>query len=245
MDRDSIFTQLLDQHDAMLDTKEDVLDPIEKFLNGPQWKIYQDAKRLLNEQQANAPILGLHYTTLQSLVADPDCYTKMVDIKQETEELDLVVSATLRDKNLCAYSAFYIRPAEIHTIDHFLPKSKRLDLAFEWNNFRFCCSLVNSKKKDATDILDPFQIQPLWFALNFWDFSIYPSDELPIPLKIQVQHTIDTLGLNRNPFKNRRKFDYDEYKTCPDSLRKYSPFVWQEAERQGYPETAPTGFWFY
>ena len=145
-------------------------------------------------------------------------------------------------KNLCAYSAFYIRPAEIHTIDHFLPKSKRLDLAFEWNNFRSCCALVNSKKKDATDILDPFQIQPLWFALNFWDFSIYPSDELPIPLKIQVQHTIDTLGLNRNPFKNRRKFDYDEYKTCPDSLRKYSPFVWQEAERQGYPETAPTGF---
>jgi hypothetical protein len=45
---------------------------------------------------------------------------------------------------ICAYSAQWIsRPEGNPTVDHFLPKSAKPELAYEWHNFRLACLTLN------------------------------------------------------------------------------------------------------
>ena len=54
---------------------------------------------------------------------------------------------------ICAYLAIYIeRTAGGVTVDHYAPKSKRPDLAYEWDNYRLSSSIVNSRKRDYDDV---------------------------------------------------------------------------------------------
>ena len=69
---------------------------------------------------------------------------------------------------ICAYSCFYIhRITGGTTVEHFAPKSRKLGLAFEWNNYRLVCALMNSRKSDYEDVLDPFSIKKGTFELDF------------------------------------------------------------------------------
>ena len=68
---------------------------------------------------------------------------------------------------ICAFTCFRIeRVTGAHSVEHFRPKSLYPELAYEWDNFRLVCSLMNSRKKDGEDILDPFEIPHHTFNLN-------------------------------------------------------------------------------
>ena len=49
---------------------------------------------------------------------------------------------------ICAYLALYIEYATgTPSVDHVVPKSKKWDRVYEWDNYRLACSLINAKKK--------------------------------------------------------------------------------------------------
>ena len=52
-----LLNHLRDFEDALLDAKEDLLDPIKSFMHGPQRKVYDEAIAFLREQEANFPDL--------------------------------------------------------------------------------------------------------------------------------------------------------------------------------------------
>ncbi|MBN8626055.1 MAG: hypothetical protein J0M17_11250, partial [Planctomycetes bacterium] len=52
---DFYLTELARQTDALLDAKEQVLDPVRHFMNGAQKEIYANARRYLAAQEANFP----------------------------------------------------------------------------------------------------------------------------------------------------------------------------------------------
>src|SRR5436305_12258428 len=43
---------------------------------------------------------------------------------------------------ICAYSAHWIPFTDNPNIDHYIPKSVRPDLAYEWDNYRLACSFA-------------------------------------------------------------------------------------------------------
>lgn len=137
----------------------------------------------------------------------------------------------------CAFlSVYFERVTGTGSVDHFVAKSQRTDLAYEWSNYRLACSRMNSRKRDCNDVLDPFEIENGWFHLETVSGSIYPNSSLSLDQQTAVQATIDRLGLDDPANREMRARHYQEYREgfyTADFLQKRSPFVWLEAQRQG------------
>ncbi|MGW8158709.1 MAG: hypothetical protein ACWGKN_09380 [Desulfoprunum sp.] len=138
---------------------------------------------------------------------------------------------------VCAYlCVFFERVMGGGSVDHFIAKSANARLAYDWNNYRLVCSTMNSRKRDYTDVLDPFFLAPDLFRLQLSTGHIYPNPSLDVRAMRIVEETIDRLGLDDPQCRELRARwyqDYLEYGLPADYLKKKSPFVWQEANRQG------------
>jgi hypothetical protein len=137
----------------------------------------------------------------------------------------------------CAYLAvFFERVTGGASVDHFIAKSDRADLAYEWSNYRLACSTMNSRKWTYDDVLDPFEVLEGWFHVELVSGRIYANPGLPEPTRKRIDHTIKRLRLDDYGNREMRARHYQEYRENfynAEFLRKRSPFVWYEAERQG------------
>lgn len=143
--------------------------------------------------------------------------------------------------HICAYSAQWIsRPEGSPTVDHFLPKSAKPELAYEWHNFRLACLTLNNKKRTELDVIDPFELPVNSFILDFPSLIIKPNPELLYPLKERVISTINRLQLNDYDkcIDGRLEWlkTYYEDNSTFDSLKRKAPFIAYELERQGLAE---------
>ena len=137
---------------------------------------------------------------------------------------------------ICAYSCFRIhRVTGARSADHFAAKSLHYRRAYEWSNYRLCCSRLNARKNVVSEILDPFKIEAGWFQLELVGFQVYPDRSRPRTLQARIQHTIDRLGLNGFDFRRDRTEDAEQYWSKNVSLtvlKQESPFVAAELKRQ-------------
>lgn len=149
----------------------------------------------------------------------------------------------LRYNKICAYSAERIFPAngkKQHSIDHFIPKFKDINLAFvyEWSNFRLCLKQINNFK-DSDFVIDPFKIKYDWFIIDFEANRIKPNTGLNPILRLEIINTIRILDLNNIIFQNKRTAWIDKYYkgiTDLNGLQQKAPFIRYEIMRQGYEE---------
>jgi len=140
---------------------------------------------------------------------------------------------------VCAYLCIYIEKAlRAHSVDHFVPKSKKIEHAYRWSNYRLACPSMNSRKQSFEDVLDPFELDDETFHINFLDGSIAPNPALPKVARETAQDTIDRLGLDEEDCRKMRRETYDDYRQRSDPadfllyLAKKSPFVASEIRRQ-------------
>ena len=140
-------------------------------------------------------------------------------------------------RGVCSYLCVHIpQGTALRSVDHFLAKSKRRDLIYEWSNYRLACSLMNSRKREFDDVLDPFEVEDGWFILEFSFLQILPNPELDEATQARVQATIDRLKLNDNECLQARATYFEPYqegKLSFDQLARWSPFVAAEMKRQG------------
>jgi len=115
-------------------------------------------------------------------------------------------------------------------VDHFLSKKFHRDLAYDWNNYRYIASIVNSYKGTHDDkILDPFEIQPGWFEVQLPSMLLKRTDLVPPALRAKADFTLKQLRLV-NGYKvrrNRRRW-YEDHKDrgLPlANLADYAPLV--------------------
>jgi hypothetical protein len=138
---------------------------------------------------------------------------------------------------VCAYLCIYIEvPVKGHSVDHFVPKSLDVALACRWSNYRLASLGLNARKRDFTDVLDPFTIAPDTFHINFSNGKIYPNPSLPSGVRIKGQATIKRLDLDSYECREMRRGHFDEYNLRGMPLvilARRSPFVWREIIRQG------------
>lgn len=137
---------------------------------------------------------------------------------------------------VCAYLAVYIeRVTGGSTADHFIAKSTDAGQAYEWSNYRLACSTMNSRKRNYSDVLDPFDVQANWFRLELTSGRIFTNPTLDTRLRNAVQQTIDRLSLDDGGNREMRARHYEEYCSglyTATYLQRRSPFVYLEAARQ-------------
>jgi uncharacterized protein (TIGR02646 family) len=170
----------------------------------------------------NAPLpAGLEYPN------SPAYWAKQPDGYSCLEQLYLAYNKT------CAYTGLRINKDE-KTVDHFVPKSRHVGLAFEWNNYRLACRSINTKKADLEQLLDPFLLEPETFYLVLESGEIYVSPQCQNPQL--AQKTIVYLGLDAHEYREVRLEYYTDFQNGDIStrqLQKLAPFVYLEALRQG------------
>ncbi len=136
-------------------------------------------------------------------------------------------------KGICAYACCEITPSGSAEIDHFQPKSRYWQEAYEWENFRLCSSNINKKKRDH-DVLDPF-------AVRDWTFGIVLATGRMVKLKkydpayeALCDKTVKILGLNEHAYTRMRNDILDEYlrgEITISNLQRRNPFVYSEVQR--------------
>jgi len=94
----SYLTDMLREDQSLLDMKENVLDPVRKFMNGPLKGIFDAARKFVQSQEPNfAYIDGEDPSLLATALADPECYkgNRMQQIKAILDSLQQKVCARI------------------------------------------------------------------------------------------------------------------------------------------------------
>ena len=87
---DWYLTDFVKHQDALLSAKENVLDPMRKFLEGPQREIYDNARKFLEEQASNlAYVATQEAEQAKSILNNAECYmgNHMQQLKVHLENL--------------------------------------------------------------------------------------------------------------------------------------------------------------
>lgn len=138
----------------------------------------------------------------------------------------------------CAYLAVRIRRAvAAPTVDHYHPKSRYPEQAYEWANYRLASPRMNTRKGDHEDVVDPFEVEDGWFQIdNFVSMEIVPGPNLALDVSERVETTIRRLKLNDVLCVRDRLVDWEDYwagNITLAHLTRESPFVAREAARHG------------
>lgn len=137
---------------------------------------------------------------------------------------------------VCAYVCMYIHPVTgSSSVEHYVAKSGDISLAYEWDNYRLACGKMNSRKRDFSDVIDPFLMQDDTFRLDLTAGNIYPNPALDAKSKQEAEDTIQRLNLDDAECRKARTDYFDDYiakKIDQQYLKEKSPFVWKEADRQ-------------
>lgn len=136
---------------------------------------------------------------------------------------------------VCAYLSVFIEiETGAVTVDHFQPKTLFPALAYEWKNFRLCSFGANRRKGDHTDVLDPVGLTVETFLLDLTSGAIRPNSALAPPTAQAAVATIKRLKLDSPGCRKMRAGRFSEYLQHKDAnfLKRNSPFVWYEANRQ-------------
>lgn len=116
------LTELAQQSEDLLDLKEDVLDPIRKFMSGSQKDIYLNARELLQQQASNFSYINDNEASqIQVFLDDPNCFkgNKILQIKSLTETLQSQIKTQLDQEIKEATSRFITMQEKIKSMDEF------------------------------------------------------------------------------------------------------------------------------
>jgi len=84
------LTELPRQADALLDTKEQLIEPLQKFMHSPQKAIYDAARTLVSEQEDNfAYVPDAEVAPIKALLTDPQPYqgNRLQQVKPQLDAL--------------------------------------------------------------------------------------------------------------------------------------------------------------
>ena len=116
-----------------------------------------------------------------------------------------------------------------------VPKSSDWRLVYEWCNYRLACLPMNRRKREFTDVLDPFSIDDDWFVIDIVEFRVHPGASLDASRKQSVEATIDRLRLNDQAWCDTRREHVEQYRRhrMLDIVEYLFPFVAKEIRRLG------------
>lgn len=127
------LTDLARQDDALLDMKEGILGPIQKFMSGSQKAIFDEARIYIQSQEANfSYIEGEEAELLTASLKDPECF-KGNKIQQMKNQLDLLkenISEKVKQTRSRAIETLNAMQARMQAMDEYqgLSDTKQAEL---------------------------------------------------------------------------------------------------------------------
>lgn len=116
------LTELTRQNDALLDLKESVIDPVRKFMSGPQKGIFDNARKFVQAQEPNfAYIEGDESTQVVASLTDMDCFkgNRMQQVKVLLETLQDKVTTQIEEEIAKAKEAVAALKVRIENMSEF------------------------------------------------------------------------------------------------------------------------------
>jgi hypothetical protein len=137
--------------------------------------------------------------------------------------------------NRCGYAAMY---EPIGTIDHYLSCKNHPELAYEWDNYRFASSWINSSKQDVDDqVLDPFLVEDGWFEILLPSLQLVMTDAIPDTELERATFTLERLHLRDSETIIRQRQSwyemYQQGKLPLDGLEQVAPLIARAIRKQG------------
>lgn len=146
-------------------------------------------------------------------------------------------TSTLADgfARLCGYAAMHDPTGG--TVDHYLSFKKHRKLAYDWDNYRFASSTLNSCKRNADDaVLDPFEVGEGWFEIVLPSLQMRVTDAVPAAYRDKAEFTLKRLKLRDGERIIRwRQSWYVLYragKLSFEGLREMAPLLAQAVAKQ-------------
>jgi hypothetical protein len=97
-------------------------------------------------------------------------------------------------RTLCGYAAMRV-PAG-GTVDHYLSIHNHRHLAYEWSNYRFASSTMNSIKQAAdAAVLDPYEVGDDWFEIILPSLQMRVTGRVPPEYRARAEATLSRLRL--------------------------------------------------
>jgi hypothetical protein len=135
--------------------------------------------------------------------------------------------------NRCGYGTMWIASG---TVDHFISIDADQSQAYEWSNFRYIDHWINSSKKNASGLLDPFDVCDGWFEILLPSMQLVMTDAVPQPFRDRARDTITRLKLQDHEtlLRQRREWYrmYQEGQLTLAGLRSKAPLIAAAVEKQ-------------
>jgi len=132
------LTELSSFEDTLLELKESIIDPIRRFMTGPNQDLYKEARRYLQEQEPNLPYAaGDDAAEIQNILTDTTCYkgNRMQQVKTCLDALKANIAAQVKAEAVKAADAIAALRDRLIAMDEFknLPEDHQAELqsAFE------------------------------------------------------------------------------------------------------------------
>ena len=127
------LTELVAQEDKLLDLKEQLIDPVRKFMGGPQKEIYSQAKRFLQHQEANFTyIKGDEAQYIRTVLNDPQCFkgNRIQQLKTKLDELQAKIDQKVQEVRTQAIETLKSMQSRMQSMDDYkkLPEARTSEL---------------------------------------------------------------------------------------------------------------------
>ena len=166
------LTNLSDYQNDLLDAKEDLLDPIKRFMNGDQANIYDSIRKVINGDTSNFDYIdGNELQILKDLLENPKPYTGNLikDAKAAKDELGKKVLERIDEEKSKAISSIEHVIGDLKSKEEFndLDKSKQnqiikpfLEEIDKLQSQRYI-AVIRDVKSKTLDILFPKQLNEM------------------------------------------------------------------------------------
>ncbi|MBS3952424.1 MAG: BREX system P-loop protein BrxC [Methylomicrobium sp.] len=127
------LTELARQEDSLLAMKEGVIDPIRKFMSGPQKAIFDDARTFVQTQEPNfAYVISDVPASIQSVLNDPTCFkgNRIQQIKSDLDALAQEIDKLVEEVRSQAIEKLQTLQQRMHGLEEFqkLPDVRMAEL---------------------------------------------------------------------------------------------------------------------
>jgi hypothetical protein len=134
----------------------------------------------------------------------------------------------------CGYTAMF---DPVGSVDHYLSVKNERELAYEWDNYRYCQEWLNKSKRNVDEkVLDPHEVGDGWFEILLPSLQLVLTDKVPPAQRARAQHTLTRLHLrdDERVLRQRREWYrmYLDAELSLEGLRKKAPLIADAVEKQ-------------
>lgn len=172
-----VYTHLQQVEDKLLDDKEDILDPVTNFVNGPQFAIFEQIVAIKQGNQANLKYVDEQLKeTIEKVYVSPKPWTLMKDAREAVDQIAKEIEERRGKEKQQTLAAIQDKKSALQSLDafHSLEKDKQSQLiqAYEHlevslNTERYVGNIITTRTYQLAET-HTFCIEKLndWTALN-------------------------------------------------------------------------------